>query len=1284
MLRNTCQGTLTPLLAILATIAACEAEPSEPSEPFGGTEELRAGPRAAGDDIEPRGFGTLPNYRASVCPDGTRCTTIDFNHDGKEDLVRFDHFGIFAAPGTVAVAYSNGWNLGPFVPVLDDFCHQGDGCLAADVTGDGRPDLIRFVNGPKTQLWVAASKPDGFELAKKWSEGFCGPEQFCTAGDVTGDGVADLVAFGRHTNQGSVRVYPGGVGSGHVPQSWAQGFCTNEQALCRLGDVDGDGLADIVQFGREPKNPITRVARSTGKSFSAPVTWSGGSPDRLVCPAGADCQLGDFNGDWAADVIATFPEQLEADPNSCSGSCGGSAGNCWCDESCAQYGDCCADHGAICISGNTCEGSCGGAAAGCYCDELCTQYGDCCSDFQFQCEGPPMAREVQIWLSNLTEFGAVQALIDMACEPGDRCWTADFTGDGRDDLLTVHPSGLLELYASRDRVDRMLDAALHYGMMYTDHERRRQQWLAQERAHLLREMVIPSPELAAALPERFAPLAPAPTPTPSTPSLQIDPLPGFEPWPVTAPGAIDPLWMGDQLQQFATVVEAEATVLLDAVPDEDSLVETAEQRRWQELLGQVIAARTTIYSPALAASSVAARRHCNNAVIHERFEADDGSVRFEGSHISSFYDSLREHDPDDRIWAGLPALTGIVEGLRCLSEPEIVGLEAAYVEAVTKTMQDLLDRDKPVLAQVIWDQALPVELILFDAVKHFAKPQGWRMLQARIETNTVVVPEFPPDGHDFDSFYVEDSDTCSTIRCQLYKGSQRTTPAGQGLILDTLGAWLPDLTRREKLRRSSLHPHNLLDAMVNFELLGEGDCALIELNFFNRTCKSKRTCEFSDELAAMPNDLGLSVMPGQPGSPFTHLGTSRSELDTRNACGSDGGGGGSAPTTCFGPELRGHGGRFFPLDPELDRIMSCTLEVFDGPEPTVTPVVVDLDFDPSCLLLDPPDGGVEPPDDGGTPPDPEPKEDPPEVNEENVTTARDEAEGVLTGETRYGVSRAQLVAVLRSRFVRPGTPDSVIIEALEEAALTVGSGGPTLGRGRSGAPLELQTRWYSDGELGDALIAIDEGVFNGDLARIAERVPAEMVNAVAGEYMFIAFLHEGMHLAMHILSSQNHAKPVWDMQATHHDITSALGLNRIYGRSCDPNDNNCRSGCGYADARIQRFSECLAAGDPTPIDRCEFAIDYCTTRSEGNLHFDGGTGCGAPTISFPSMCAAVTCDTGTDLASACCGGGGGGTPPTFYGYESPDPGPYPGDPDGTGGFPSGPGGIPFPPLPPGY
>lgn len=70
-------------------------------------------------------------------------------------------------------------------------------------------------------------------------------------------------------------------------------------------------------------------------------------------------------------------------PGSCSGSCGGYGGGCWCDPACVQYGDCCADVGQCGYGGGgygSCYGVCGGSGGGCWCDAACTSYGDCCSD----------------------------------------------------------------------------------------------------------------------------------------------------------------------------------------------------------------------------------------------------------------------------------------------------------------------------------------------------------------------------------------------------------------------------------------------------------------------------------------------------------------------------------------------------------------------------------------------------------------------------------------------------------------------------------------------------------------------------------------------------------------------------------------------------------------------------------------------------------------------------------------------------------------------------------------
>lgn len=62
---------------------------------------------------------------------------------------------------------------------------------------------------------------------------------------------------------------------------------------------------------------------------------------------------------------------------SCAGSCGGNAGPCWCDASCTEYGDCCADYRAQCGGNNN---SC--TSAVCNIDPYCcaVEFDDICED----------------------------------------------------------------------------------------------------------------------------------------------------------------------------------------------------------------------------------------------------------------------------------------------------------------------------------------------------------------------------------------------------------------------------------------------------------------------------------------------------------------------------------------------------------------------------------------------------------------------------------------------------------------------------------------------------------------------------------------------------------------------------------------------------------------------------------------------------------------------------------------------------------------------------------------
>jgi hypothetical protein len=92
--------------------------------------------------------------------------------------------------------------------------------------------------------------------------------------------------------------------------------------------------------------------------------------------------------------------------------CGGASadGSCFCDDVCAELGDCCSNKAEVC-EGNTivpdrvnvipglCEATdCGknskSDGSGCFCDDACAEFGDCCANKASKCGGPGITAEV--------------------------------------------------------------------------------------------------------------------------------------------------------------------------------------------------------------------------------------------------------------------------------------------------------------------------------------------------------------------------------------------------------------------------------------------------------------------------------------------------------------------------------------------------------------------------------------------------------------------------------------------------------------------------------------------------------------------------------------------------------------------------------------------------------------------------------------------------------------------------------------------------------------------------
>lgn len=235
-----------------------------------------------GDGTFDRSYPAIAEWGSSAASGGWRSydrhprELADVNGDGRADIVGFGEAGTYVslanADGTFAGAFLAAAQFGAAWRSLDD--RYGDGIggwgsqefeprLLSDVNGDGRADIVAF---GRRGVYVMMGQPDGtFEGRKSaslewgeepqagsWTSNLYYPRELA---DVNGDGKIDIVGF----NVAGVYVSLGkgdgtfapsthdinGFGSAGIAGSW-----TSQENFPRLlGDVNGDGAADIVGLG---------------------------------------------------------------------------------------------------------------------------------------------------------------------------------------------------------------------------------------------------------------------------------------------------------------------------------------------------------------------------------------------------------------------------------------------------------------------------------------------------------------------------------------------------------------------------------------------------------------------------------------------------------------------------------------------------------------------------------------------------------------------------------------------------------------------------------------------------------------------------------------------------------------------------------------------------------------------------------------------------------------------------------------------------------------------------
>jgi hypothetical protein len=243
-------------------------------------------------------FRSPAQWSSFFCVNGEVCMAGDVNGDGRTDIIAFNH-GINGGANAVFVGLSDGTKFGAAQRWSDFFCVGTETCLVGDVNGDRRADIVAATGNPNADIYVALSNGARFGAAQRWSTFFCRTGEVCKLADVNGDGRADLLAFNHGIDNGATGVWVGlsNGSSFAAPQRWHSSFC-GATATCEVADVNGNGESDILLFSRGTI-PHATFALSTGTSFAAARSASS-----LFCRDGEVCRAADFNGDGRADLVA--------------------------------------------------------------------------------------------------------------------------------------------------------------------------------------------------------------------------------------------------------------------------------------------------------------------------------------------------------------------------------------------------------------------------------------------------------------------------------------------------------------------------------------------------------------------------------------------------------------------------------------------------------------------------------------------------------------------------------------------------------------------------------------------------------------------------------------------------------------------------------------------------------------------------------------------------------------------------------------------------------------------
>lgn len=228
----------------------------------------------------------------------TDLVTGDFDGDGKIDFA-------FIRPNDIVFYRNNtaepgGGNV-TFIQSVTLSGIASPACLnAADMDGDGNPDLVLSEDNSNTVIFLNTSTPGSIGFSAKPLKVVNGGGSSLAVMDFDGDGKNDVVTS---TNSGAVLLFHNTSAKANLSfESTVVVASTGYRiTMVNASDMDGDGKPDLIFSGSKAVSIMrnTTVAGSfSTSSFSPKIDLPVSAPPYFV-------QVADMNGDGRPDIIAS-------------------------------------------------------------------------------------------------------------------------------------------------------------------------------------------------------------------------------------------------------------------------------------------------------------------------------------------------------------------------------------------------------------------------------------------------------------------------------------------------------------------------------------------------------------------------------------------------------------------------------------------------------------------------------------------------------------------------------------------------------------------------------------------------------------------------------------------------------------------------------------------------------------------------------------------------------------------------------------------------------------------